>query len=41
MSADRSPPDYPNTFSYRAFPVPTGLLSAVQLRAGMDAMWPR
>jgi Arylsulfotransferase (ASST) len=28
-------------FSYRAFPVPSGLLSAAALRAGMDAQFPR
>lgn len=28
-------------FSYRAFPVPPGLLNAAQLRAGMSAMHPR
>ena len=33
--------DYPDTFSYRAFPVPTGSISPAQLRQGMDAMAPR
>jgi hypothetical protein len=28
-------------FSYRAFPVPSGLLTAAALRAGMDAQYPR
>ena len=31
---------YPNAFSYRAFPVPAGRVSAAQLRQGMDAMAP-
>jgi hypothetical protein len=28
-------------FSYRAFPVPPGLLQASDLRAGMSSMFPR
>jgi hypothetical protein len=28
-------------FSYRAFPVPSGVLTADALRAGMDAQYPR
>ena len=31
---------FPTVFSYRAFPVPPGQVSAAQLRAGMEAMSP-
>jgi hypothetical protein len=33
--------DFPHAFAYRAFPVPEGQLTREQLRAGMDAMFPR
>jgi hypothetical protein len=32
---------YPDAFSYRAFPVPPGRVSAQQLRDAMNTMWPR
>lgn len=32
---------FPNAFSYRAFPVPPGLLTRSALRTGMDAQFPR
>jgi hypothetical protein len=32
---------FPDSFSYRAFPVPAGRITAQQLRQGMDTMFPR